>query len=65
MAEYRSQSPTKWDCKHPVMFILKRRKKVIYGIAFTSHGQDAGATFTTCAPERPDAICRRTAGIIP
>lgn len=31
MAEYRSLSHTKWDCKYHVVFIPKRRKKVIYG----------------------------------
>lgn len=31
MAEYRSLSQTKWDCKYPIAFIPKRRKKVIYG----------------------------------
>jgi len=31
MAEYRSLSHTKWDCKYHIVFIPKRRKKVIYG----------------------------------
>ncbi len=31
MAEYRSLSQTRWDCKYHVVFIPKRRKKVIYG----------------------------------
>jgi len=31
MAEYRSLSHTKWDCKYHLVFIPKRRKKVIYG----------------------------------
>ena len=31
MAEYRSLSHTRWDCKYHVVFIPKRRKKVIYG----------------------------------
>ncbi len=31
MAAYRSLSHTKWDCKYPIVFIPKRRKKVIYG----------------------------------
>ena len=31
MAEYRGLSHTKWDCKYPIVFITKRRKKVIYG----------------------------------
>ncbi len=31
MAEYRSLRHTKWDCQYPIVFISKRRKKVIYG----------------------------------
>ncbi len=31
MREYKSLSHTKWDCKYHVVFIPKRRKKVIYG----------------------------------
>ena len=31
MAEYRSLSHTQWDCKYHIVFIPKRRKKVIYG----------------------------------
>jgi len=31
MREYRSLSHTRWDCKYHVVFIPKRRKKVIYG----------------------------------
>ena len=31
MAEYRSLSHTRWDCKYHVVFIPKRRKKAIYG----------------------------------
>jgi hypothetical protein len=30
-AEFRSLSHTKWDCKYHIVFIPKRRKKVIYG----------------------------------
>jgi putative transposase len=29
--EYQSLSHTKWDCKYHVVFIPKRRRKVIYG----------------------------------
>jgi putative transposase len=31
MKEYKSLTHTTWDCKYPVVFIPKRRKKVIYG----------------------------------
>ena len=31
MKEYQSLSHTKWDCKYHVVFIPKRRKKVIFG----------------------------------
>jgi putative transposase len=31
MREYQSLSHTKWNCKYHVVFIPKRRKKVIYG----------------------------------
>ena len=31
MREYKSLSHTRWDCKYHVVFIPKRRKKVIYG----------------------------------
>jgi putative transposase len=31
MKAYQSLSHTKWDCKYHVVYILKRRKKVLYG----------------------------------
>ena len=31
MKEYQSLSHTRWDCKYHVVFIPKRRKKLIYG----------------------------------
>ncbi len=31
MREYQSISPTKWDCKYHIVFIPKRRKRVLYG----------------------------------
>ena len=31
MKEYQSLSHTRWDCKYPVVFIPKRRKKRIFG----------------------------------
>ncbi|MGR8941289.1 MAG: IS200/IS605 family transposase, partial [Gammaproteobacteria bacterium] len=30
MREYQSLSHTKWNCKYHIIFILKRRKKVIF-----------------------------------
>ncbi|ARU58358.1 IS200/IS605 family transposase [Oleiphilus messinensis] len=32
MKEYQSLSHTRWDCKYHVVFILKRRKKKIFGV---------------------------------
>ena len=32
MKEYQSLSHTRWDCKYPVVFIPKRRKKRIFGV---------------------------------
>ena len=31
MREYQSLSHTKWNCKYHIVFIPKRRKKVIFG----------------------------------
>jgi putative transposase len=31
MKEYQSLSHTRWDCKYHVVFIPKRRKKLIFG----------------------------------
>jgi putative transposase len=31
MDEYESLSHTKWECKYHVVFIPKRRRKVLYG----------------------------------
>ena len=31
MKDYKSLSHTRWDCKYPIVFIPKKRKKVIYG----------------------------------
>lgn len=31
MRDYQSLAHTKWDCKYPVVFIPKRRKKAIFG----------------------------------
>ena len=31
MKDYKSLSHTRWDCKYHIVFIPKKRKKVIYG----------------------------------
>jgi putative transposase len=31
MNEYQTLSHTKWECKYPVVFIPKSRRKVLYG----------------------------------
>jgi putative transposase len=31
MSTYESLSHSKWDCKYPIVFVLKGRKKEIYG----------------------------------
>ncbi|MBE8232302.1 MAG: IS200/IS605 family transposase, partial [Endozoicomonadaceae bacterium] len=31
MKDYKRMSHTRWDCKYHVVFIPKKRKKVIYG----------------------------------
>jgi REP element-mobilizing transposase RayT len=32
MPDYKSLTHTRWDCKYHVVFIPKKRQKVIYGI---------------------------------
>lgn len=32
MKDYPSLSPTRWDCKYPVVFIPKQRKRKIFGV---------------------------------
>ena len=32
MKEYQSLSHTRWDCKYHVVFIPKRRKKMVFGV---------------------------------
>ncbi len=32
MKEYQSLSHTRWDCKYPVVFIPKKRRKRIFGM---------------------------------
>ncbi len=39
MKDYQSLSHTKWDCKYHIVFIPKRRKKVIYGKIRTHLGK--------------------------
>ena len=48
MREYQSSSHTKWDCKYHVVFIPKRRKKLIFG-ALRKH---LGAIFRELAKQR-------------
>ena len=31
MRDYKSLSHTRWDCKYHIVFIPKKRKKIIYG----------------------------------
>ena len=31
MKDYKSLSHTRWDCKYHIVFIPKKKKKVIYG----------------------------------
>ena len=39
MKDYKSLSHTRWDCKYHVVFIPKKRKKVIYGSLRKSLGE--------------------------
>ena len=32
MKEYQSLTHTRWDCKYPIVFIPKKRKKKIFGV---------------------------------
>ncbi|MBL4867777.1 MAG: IS200/IS605 family transposase [Pseudomonadales bacterium] len=48
MREYKSLSHTRWDCKYHVVFIPKRRQKLIYG-AIRKH---LGATFHELAKRK-------------
>ena len=40
MKEYQSLSHTRWDCKYHIVFIPKRRKKVIFGALRKHLGED-------------------------
>ena len=39
MKEYQSLCHTKWDCKYHVVFIPKRRKKMIFGVIRKYRGE--------------------------
>ena len=39
MKDYKSLSHTRWDCKYHIVFIPKKRKKVIYGSLRTYLGE--------------------------
>ena len=39
MKDYQSLAHTKWDCKYHVVFIPKRRKKMIFGAIRKHLGQ--------------------------
>ena len=40
MKEYQSLSRTRWDCKYPVVFIPKRRKKKLFGTFIRAQEQE-------------------------
>ena len=48
MRDYKSLSHTRWDCKYHVVFIPKKRQKLIYG-AIRKH---LGVTFHELAQLR-------------
>ena len=52
MKEYQSLSHTRWDCKYHVVFIPKRRKKVIFG-ALRKH---LGAIFRELARHKESEV---------
>ena len=52
MRDYKSLSHTRWDCKYHVVFIPKKRKKLIYG-AIRMH---LGETFHELARRKGVAI---------
>ena len=39
MRDYKSLAHTRWDCKYPVVFIPKKRQKLIYGHLRTFLGE--------------------------
>jgi putative transposase len=52
MKDYQSLNHTRWDCKYHVVFIPKRRKKVIYG----SIRKHLGRVFHELARQKESAI---------
>ena len=52
MKEYQSLSHTRWDCKYPVVFIPKRRKRKIFG----SLRKHLGAIFHELAGHKESRI---------
>ena len=52
MKEYQSLSHTRWDCKYHVVFIPKRRKKLIFG-ALRKH---LGAIFRELARHKESEV---------
>ena len=60
MRDYKSLSHTRWDCKYHVVFIPKKRQKLIYGairkhlgITFHELAQRKGATAYSGAIRTP------------
>ena len=47
MKEYQSLCHTKWDCKYHVVFIPKRRKKMIFG-AIRKHLGESAPSGASC-----------------
>ena len=56
MKEYQSLSHTRWDCKYHVVFIPKKRKKMIFG-KLRKH---IGAVLHDLANQKESVIGRRT-----
>jgi REP element-mobilizing transposase RayT len=55
MRDYKSLSHTRWDCKYHVVFIPKKRQKLIYG-AIRKH---LGVTFHELAQRAYFGDCDR------
>ena len=52
MDDFQSLSHSRWECKYPVVFIPKYRKKVLYGAL----RQELGAVFRTLAEQKESAV---------
>ena len=52
MKEYQSLSHTRWDGKYHVVFIPKRRKKVVFGVL----RKELGGVFRALAQQRESAV---------